>query len=495
MNIIKKTAYELAEAIKNKDVTAKEVTEVYLQRIELLNEDLNAYAFVFKEEALKQAQSVDDKIASGETVGLLAGVPIALKDNLCYAQSPVTCSSKILDSKDHPYRSPYSATVVEKLIAEDAVILGSTNMDEFAMGSSTENSYYGVTKNPWNKDCVPGGSSGGSAVVVAAGLAVAALGSDTGGSIRQPASFCGVVGLKPIYGEVSRFGLIAFASSLDQIGPLTKDVRDAALLMKVISGYDPHDATSIASETLYDHYLNALGGDISGMKIGIPKECFADGVHEDVLASLNDAKAKMEALGATVEEVSLPRMKYAVSVYYIIATAEASSNLARFDGVQYGRRAEEVQDLAHMYRATRNEGFGDEVKRRILLGTYVLSSGYYEAYYKKAQRVRTLIKKDYEELFKTQGFDAILMPTAPTPAFKIGEKSSDPMEMYLSDIFTIAVNLAGIPGISIPCGLSKEGLPLGMQVITDADPKQGLSKLLQVAEAFEKSGDPLECGI
>ena len=486
MNIIDLTAVEIVAKIKNKEVLAVDVTKAYLKRIDALNPELNAYVNVYAEEALKQAQAVDDKIAKGQDVGLLAGVPIALKDNICYAHHPATCSSRMLNGAEAQYRSPYNAHVVEKLLAEDVVILGSSNMDEFAMGSSTENSYYGVTKNPWDQNCVPGGSSGGSAAIVAAKLAAVALGSDTGGSIRQPASFCGVVGLKPIYGEVSRYGLIAFASSLDQIGPLTHTVEDSALVMQVIGGHDGRDATSLNMPSLYDHYQSDVKDSVKGFKIGVPEECFSEGVDPQVLENLEESCERLRSLGATVEKVSLPHTKYAVSVYYIIATAEASSNLARFDGVQYGHRTSEPNDLAHLYHSTRDEGFGEEVKRRILLGTYVLSSGYYDAYYKKAQRVRTLIKRDYTRIFKEQGFDAIVMPTAPSPAFKMGEKTADPLEMYLSDIFTISVNLAGIPAISLPSGVSKEGLPFGLQFVTDADPEVGLQKLLQVSNTFEQ---------
>ncbi|MBU0650868.1 Asp-tRNA(Asn)/Glu-tRNA(Gln) amidotransferase subunit GatA, partial [bacterium] len=418
MELYNKTAHELLKDIKNKKLSAVELTQAVFNRIDKVENKVNAYLYMDKQSALEQAKKIDEKIAKGESVGKLAGIPMAIKDNMCCKGRPVTCASKILIGEKGPYKPPYNATVVDKLIAQDAVIIGSANMDEFAMGSSTENSGIKKTSNPWDLKRVPGGSSGGSAAAVASGEAIIALGSDTGGSIRQPASFCGVVGLKPIYGEVSRYGLIAFASSLDQIGPLTKDVEDAALMMDIIAGHDSMDSTSIRDdEGIYGKYLSSLKNDVKGMKIGLPKECFVQGLDKEVEKVLLDAKKMFESCGAKVVEVSLPHVEYAVAVYYIIATAEASANLARFDGVQYGLRSKDCDDLSKVYFNTRDEGFGKEVKRRIMLGTYVLSSGYYDAYYKKAQKVRTLIKQDYEDIFKTQGIDAILMPTAPSAAF------------------------------------------------------------------------------
>jgi aspartyl-tRNA(Asn)/glutamyl-tRNA(Gln) amidotransferase subunit A len=410
--------------------------------------------------AVKQAKEVDSKIKEGKPVGMLAGIPILIKDNINIKGTRTTCSSKILND----FVSPYDATVVKKIRSADAIFIGKSNMDEFAMGSSTETSHFSVTKNPWDIARIPGGSSGGSAAAVAAGQAVLSIGSDTGGSIRQPASLCGVVGLKPTYGRVSRYGLVAFASSLDQIGPITKDTTDAALLMNVISGYDDNDSTSVNLPV--PDYTEALMNNVRNIKIGIPKEYFSKGLDNDVKAAVMEAVKLLKSMGAQVKELSLPHTEYAVAAYYIIAPSEASSNLARYDGVKYGYRANEEGEggtLIDVYERTRGEGFGQEVKRRIMLGTYSLSSGYYDAYYLKAQKVRTLIKQDFDKAFGE--VDVIITPTAPTTAFKIGEKTEDPLKMYLSDIYTISANLAGIPGISIPCGFDREGLPIGLQLL------------------------------
>ena len=462
MKLYQLTAHQIHKLLKKKEVTSCEVTEAVISRIEEVEPSINAYVTSTFDLALGQAKRVDEKIARREEIHPLAGIPIAIKDNMCTRGVRTTCGSKIL----HNFIPPYDATVVKRLKEADAVIIGKTNMDEFAMGSSCETSFFGPTHNPHNLETVPGGSSGGSAAAVAADECILAIGSDTGGSIRQPAALCGVVGLKPTYGRVSRYGLIAFASSLDQIGPLTKDVRDAALLSNVISGYDPKDSTSI-SEPVPD-YTKALTGDIKGLKIGIPKEYFGEGIELEVRECIEKSMALLEEMGAKLLEVSLPHTKYCVAAYYLIAPAEASSNLARYDGVEYGYRAGSREQgagssLLDMYKKTRSEGFGDEVKRRIMLGTYVLSSGYYDAYYLKAQKVRTLIKEDFQEAFKK--CDLLLTPTSPTVAFKISEKVDDPLKMYLSDIFTISANLAGIPGISIPCGYSSKGLPIGLQLL------------------------------
>jgi len=454
------------------------VTGAFIERIDKLNPKLNAFVTKEFEEALKTADNCDKQLASGKnTFSPLFGVPIALKDNMCRQGSKVTCCSKILEN----YISPYDASVVEKLKLAGMPILGKCNMDEFAMGSSTENSVYGPSLNPWDTSRIPGGSSGGSAVAVSARLSPLALGSDTGGSIRQPASCCGVVGLKPTFGRVSRYGLVAFASSLDQIGPLTANVEDNAALLEVIAGYDSKDSTSIKQEVpQYSQYLNKS---IKGMKIALPKEYFCKGgLSEDVSKAVSEAITTYKKLGAEFGEVSLPHTDYCLATYYIIATAEASSNLARYDGVHYGYRNKEAKTMGEMFTSTRAAGFGNEVKRRIMLGTYVLSAGYYDAYYLKAQKVRTLIKKDFEEVFKK--YDCILTPTAPTPAFKLGEKISDPIQMYLSDIFTISVNLAGVPGISIPCGFSTDKLPIGLQLIGKPLMEGELFKL---AQAFEQT--------
>ncbi|MCP5461791.1 MAG: Asp-tRNA(Asn)/Glu-tRNA(Gln) amidotransferase subunit GatA [bacterium] len=476
MNLFSKTAAELLELLKNRDISAREIVTSVFNRIESVDSKVNAFAQTDKESALKQADAIDKKRSAGEPLGMLAGIPVALKDNLCRTGYRTSCGSKILSS----YKAVYNATVVQKLITADAVFIGNANMDEFAMGSSCERSIYGATHNPWNISCAPGGSSGGSAAAVAADETILALGSDTGGSIRQPASFCGIVGLKPTYGLVSRFGLIAYASSLDQIGPLTKDVYDSALLLENISGYDPSDSTSIKQNPF--SYTSTLKESIKGLRIGIPQEYFIGGLDSEVASHIQSAIKLLAECGAEIIDISLPHTEYAVATYYIIATAEASSNLARFDGVRYGYRTEESSDLHDMYFKTRSEGFGDEVKRRILLGTYVLSSGYYDAYYKKAQQVRTLICRDFENAF--QKVDCIITPTAPSPAFKISEKIDDPLTMYLSDIFTISVNLAGLPGISIPCGFSSSRLPIGMQIIGKP---LGEQTILRCAYTFERN--------
>ena len=446
MELFKLTAHELLEKLKNKEITPGQIFLGLDKRIAGVNPKVKAYVRI----AGSRLSAPQD--------AQLQGIPVSIKDNICTEGYNTECCSKILSG----FNPPYNATVINKIIASGNCFLGSKcNMDEFAFGSSTENSCFGPTHNPWDLECVPGGSSGGSAAAVAADEAIWALGSDTGGSIRQPASFCGVVGLKPTYGRVSRFGLIAFASSLDQIGPLTKDVRDAALLMNIISGYDPNDSTSINIPV--PDYTKDLVNDVKGIKIGIPKEYFVQGLDPEVKSIMEEAVNKLKSLGAQFQEVSLPHTEYAVPVYYILATAEASSNLARFDGVQYGLRAK-TRNLIDMYKKTRRLGFGDEAKRRIILGTFVLSHGYYDAYYLRALKVRTLIKQDFDNVFKD--FDCIITPTSPTAAFKIGEKVDDPLKMYLSDIYTISVNLAGIPAISVPCGFTKKGLPVGLQILS-----------------------------
>ena len=438
------------------ELSAVEICRAALDRIERLA-DLNAFITVTADSALERAAGIDRAARAGEALAPLAGVPIAIKDNMVMQGVRTTAGSAILFN----YSPPYTATAVERLQAAGAIIVGKTNQDEFAMGSSTENSAYGPVKNPWNKAYVPGGSSGGSAVAVAAGIATVALGSDTGGSIRQPASFCGVVGLKPTYGRVSRYGLIAFGSSLDQIGPFGKSVDDIAEVLNVIAGHDPKDSTS--SDLDKDDYVGALEGDVRGLRVGVPREYYGEGLDPEVKAAVEAAITKFKELGAVLVDVSLPQTEYAIPVYYVIATAEASSNLARYDGVRYGFRAEEAPTLKEMYSRTRDQGFGTEVKRRIMLGTYALSVGYYDAYYGKAQQVRSLIERDFRTAF--EACDVIATPTAPTPAFQLGAKTDNPLEMYLSDIYTITVNLAGVPALSLPCGLSSKGLPIGIQLM------------------------------
>jgi len=472
------TASEIAGKVRARELTAEAVTQAFLDRTHALEPKVQAYNEVFDRLALLQAKAVDDKIAKGQPVGALAGVPIAIKDNLVIRGEKCTCSSKILEN----YVGAYDATVIQKLRAADAVFMGHTNLDEFAMGSSTENSATRVTKNPWALDRIPGGSSGGSAAAVAARLAPISLGSDTGGSIRQPAALCGILGLKPTYGRVSRFGLVAFASSLDQIGPFATTARDTALVMNVISGQDGYDSTSL--DRPVPDYTAALDKDLKGLRIGLPKEYFIDGMDAEVNKAVREAVKFLESKGASVHEVSLPHTDYCLAVYYILAPSEASSNLSRFDGVRYGRRAKEADNLLSLYEKSRGEGFGPEVKRRIMIGTYALSSGYYDAYYSKAQKVRTLIKQDFEKAFEK--VDVIATPTSPTPAFKSGEKSADPLQMYLSDIFTISCNLAGIPGLSIPCGFTSGKLPIGLQLLGKPFDE---GTLLNIAHQYEKAHD------
>jgi aspartyl-tRNA(Asn)/glutamyl-tRNA(Gln) amidotransferase subunit A len=474
-------AHHLHKLLKNGEVSSQEITESVFDRIEQVESKLNAFITLMKTTALEQAKEADKMIRRG-TMGPLTGIPLGIKDIICLKGAPTTCGSRILRT----YETPYDATVIEKLREAGAVFVGKTNMDEFAMGSSNETSYYGPTKNPWDLAYAPGGSSGGSAAAMAARECIASLGSDTGGSIRQPASYCGIVGLKPTYGRVSRYGLVAFASSLDQIGPMTSDVRDCAQLLQLISGYDPHDSTSVPKAV--PDFVAALGREIKGLKIGLPKEYFGEGLDQDVRKSANRAAQDLESLGAKIVEVSLPHTEYVVAIYYIIAPAEASSNLARYDGVRYGFRAEESHDLVEMFSKTRTEGFGPEVHRRIMLGTYALSAGYYEAYYKKASQVRTLLLKDFEEAFEI--CDLLLTPVAPTPAFKIGEKIDDPLTMYLTDIFTISANLAGIPGISLPYGMSVNGLPIGIQLLGNYFEEE---TILRVAFALEQCRSGWEC--
>ena len=459
MNITELTVHELQEKIKNKELTITEITKAYADRINEKERDVQAFVTILTDEAVKQAEEIQTKVESGEITGEFAGIPIGIKDNMCTKGVKTTCSSHMLEN----FIAPYDATVVENLNNENMINLGKLNMDEFAMGGSTEYSYFKKTRNPWNLNKVPGGSSGGSAAAVAANLVPWALGSDTGGSIRQPSSFCGVVGLKPTYGlvSVSRYGLVAFASSLDQIGPITKDVYDSAMLLNLIAGHDERDTTSSNIEK--KDYTKCLKNDVKGLKIGVPKEFFGEGINEEVKKSLETAIEKYKEMGAVVEECSLDIAKYSLATYYIIACAEASSNLGRFDGIRYGYRAKEFKNLRDLYKKSRSEGFGPEVKRRIILGTYVLSSGYYDAYYKKAQQVRTLVMNEFNKAFEK--YDVILTPTSPTVAFDIGSKSDNPLEMYLADICTVSVNIAGLPGISVPCGVDSQGMPIGMQLI------------------------------
>lgn len=475
MDITELTVHELQEKLKNKELTVTEIVKAYTDRIEEKEKDVQAFVTNLSKEAIKQAEEIQEKKDKGEITGDFAGVPIGIKDNMCTKGVKTTCSSKMLEN----FVAPYDATVIEKINNENIINLGKLNMDEFAMGGSTEHSAFKKTKNPWNLNKVPGGSSGGSAAAVAANMVPWALGSDTGGSIRQPSSFCGVVGLKPTYGLVSRYGLVAFASSLDQIGPITKDVYDSAMLLNLIAGRDEKDTTSTNREKV--DYTKCLKNDVKGLKIGVPKEFFAEGINEEVKASLENAIETYKELGATVEEFSLDVAKYSLATYYIIACAEASSNLGRFDGIRYGYRAKEYKDLKDLFKKSRSEGFGDEVKRRIILGTYVLSSGYYDAYYKKAQKVRTLVMKKFDEAFSK--YDVILTPTSPTVSFDIGSKMENPLEMYLSDICTVSVNIAGLPGISVPCGVDKEGMPIGMQLIGN---KFCEETILNAAYTFEQ---------
>ena len=475
MDIMSLTAVELGKKIKAKEISVTEATQAYLDQIEKVEADVHSYVTIDKEGALKRAGEVQKLIDDGTLLGPLAGVPVAIKDNMCTKGMRTTCSSKILGN----FVPTFTSEAVLNLEKAGAVIIGKTNMDEFAMGSTTETSYYGVTRNPWNLEHVPGGSSGGSCAAVAAGECAYALGSDTGGSIRQPSSFCGVTGIKPTYGTVSRYGLIAYGSSLDQIGPIAKDVTDCATILETIASHDVKDSTSVERE--YD-FTSALADDVKGMKIGIPRDYFGDGLSADVKEQILNAVKVLEEKGAVVEEFDLSLVKYAIPAYYIIADAEASSNLARFDGVKYGYRTEEYEGLHNMYKKTRSEGFGAEVKRRIMLGSFVLSSGYYDAYYLKALRTKALIKQAFDKAFAK--YDMIVAPAAPTTAPELGKSLSDPMKMYLSDIYTISVNLAGLPGISIPVGKDSKGLPIGMQLIGDCFQEK---KIIQAAYTFEQT--------
>jgi len=470
------TIHELRDLIQKGEVSPVEVVQNFFVRIGRVEDRIQAYNTLTPRPALAFAKKFEDMQVRKEKVPPFAAIPLAIKDVICTKGVATTCSSRILEN----YIPPYNATVMSRLYAAGCVMLGKTNMDEFAMGSSTENSAFKKTRNPWNLDCVPGGSSGGSAAAVAADMCAAALGSDTGGSIRQPGGFCGIAALKPTYGRVSRFGLVAFASSLDQIGPMTKDVRDAAILLQVIAGHDPLDSTS--ADIPVPDYEAGLTGDIQGIRIGIPSEYFIPGMDPEVESAVHEAIRVLERLGAVQEKISLPHTDYAVAVYYLVATAEASSNLERYDGVKYGYRTPRSEHLIDMYMKTRREGFGPEVKRRIMLGTYALSAGYYDAYYLKALKVRTLIRQDFTEAFKR--CDVIVTPTSPTPPFKFGEKADDPLQMYLSDIFTISANLAGIPGINVNCGYTKSELPIGLQIIGKPFDEE---TILRVAHAYEQA--------
>ena len=476
MNITELTVHELQEKLKNKELTITQITKAYTDRINEKEKDVQAFVTTLTDDAIEQAERIEQKVNNGEITGDFAGIPIGIKDNMCTKGVKTTCSSKMLEN----FVAPYNATVIEKLNNENIIDLGKLNMDEFAMGGSTEYSYFKKTRNPWDLNKVPGGSSGGSAAAVAANLVPWALGSDTGGSIRQPASFCGVVGLKPTYGLVSRYGLVAFASSLDQIGPITKDVYDSAMLLNLIVGHDERDTTSANFEKR--DYTKALKNDVKGLKIGVPKEFFGEGINPEVKEALEKSIEKYKELGAEVEEFSLDIANYSLAAYYIIGCAEASSNLGRFDGIRYTYRTPEFKNLKELYKKSRSEAFGPEVKRRIILGTYVLSSGYYDAYYKKAQQVRTLVMNEFNKAFEK--YDVILTPTSPTVAFDIGSKSNNPLEMYLADICTVSVNIAGLPGISIPCGVDKEGMPIGMQLIGN---KFCEETILNAAYTFEQN--------
>lgn len=476
MELYSLTVSEIARKIKEKEITIKEVLDSVYNRIENVEEKVSAYVTLTKEQAYNRATKLQERLDNGEDIGIMGGVPIAIKDNICTNGIKTTCSSKMLEN----FVPFYDATVIEKLENAGAIIIGKTNMDEFAMGSSTENSAIKKTKNPWNLERVPGGSSGGSAAAVACDIAPCALGTDTGGSIRQPASFCNVVGLKPTYGLVSRYGVVAYASSLDQVGPLTKSVEDAAILLNVIAGKDEKDTTS--ADISKKDYLKSIKDDIKGKKIGVPTEFISDGINPDVKKAYEENLNTLKELGAEIIEIKLDYAKYSLPTYYIIATAEASSNLGRYDGIRYGHRAKDFSSLDELYVKSRTEGFGDEVKRRIMLGTYVLSSGYYDAYYKRGQKVRTLIIDDFKKAFEK--CDVIAIPTTPNTSFKFGEKTSNPLEMYLEDIYTVPVNIAGLPGISVPGGFDKNGMPIGMQFISKAFDEENL---LQVAYTFEKN--------
>ena len=477
MSLAAFTLHEARERLRKREFSAQELTEAVFRRISETENKLHSYITLSPDTALREAKRADILLKTDTHPHSLLGIPIAVKDNFLTRGIRTTCASKFLEN----FIPPYDSTTVKKISASGAIITGKTNLDEFAMGSSAENSAFFATRNPWATDRVPGGSSGGSAAAVAADQCTAALGTDTGGSIRQPAAFCGVVGLKPTYGRVSRYGIIAFASSMDQVGPMTKDVEDCALMLEAIAGHDPADSTSVNLPA--PQYSASLTGDVKGLRIGIPKEYFVSGIQPAVQQAVRDAVRQLESNGATIIDISLPHTDYAVAVYYIVATAEASSNLARFDGIRYGYRAG-ARDLTETYALSRAEGFGPEVKRRIMLGTYALSAGYYDDYYLKAQKVRTLIKKDFDEAFEI--CDAIIAPTAPTTAFKLGEKTQDPLQMYLSDIYTISVNLAGLPALSLPCGFDSEGLPIGMQIIGKHFDEP---TVLAIAYAYEQSTD------
>ncbi|MDD6331862.1 MAG: Asp-tRNA(Asn)/Glu-tRNA(Gln) amidotransferase subunit GatA [Clostridium sp.] len=476
MDLMSMTAIELGKKIASGEVTSVEATQAALDRMEKLEQEYNCFVTIDREGALAQAEAVQKRIAAGELKGPLAGVPVAIKDNMCIEGMLTTCSSKILSN----FKPTYTAEAVVQLQKAGAVIVGKTNMDEFAMGSTTETSYYGETKNPWDSSRVPGGSSGGSAAAVAAEEVPYALGSDTGGSIRQPAAFCGVTGIKPTYGRVSRYGLIAYGSSLDQIGPLAKDVTDCATVLEIISTHDSKDSTSV--DRADTDFTAALVNDVKGMKIGIPRDYFGEGIEPEVKEQVLAAAKALEAQGAIVEEFDLSLVEYAIPAYYIIASAEASSNLERFDGVKYGYRTAEYTDLHNMYKKTRSEGFGPEVKRRIMLGSFVLSSGYYDAYYIKALRTKALIKQAFDKAFER--YDVILGPVAPTTALKLGESLSDPLKMYLGDIYTVSVNLAGLPGISLPCGYDHQGLPVGLQLLAKPFDEKSI---IRAAYTFEQT--------
>ncbi len=482
MSILDMTAVGLAKAIRAGEATAVEAMEAVIAQIEKTEKELNCYVTFDKEAALERAREAQKKIEAGELTGPLAGVPVSIKDNMCTEGIKTTCSSKILEN----FVPTFSSEAVKNLEKAGAVLIGKTNMDEFAMGSTTETSAYGATKNPWNTAHVPGGSSGGAAASVAASECFFALGSDTGGSIRQPASYCGVVGMKPTYGTVSRYGLIAYGSSLDQIGPLAKDVTDCATILEVISSYDKKDSTSVKREDT--NFTEALVDDVAGMKIGIPRDYLGEGLDEEVKNAILAAAKKLEEKGAIVEEFDLSLVEYAIPAYYVIASAEASSNLARFDGVKYGYRTKEYEGLHNMYKKTRSEGFGAEVKRRIMLGSFVLSSGYYDAYYLKALRTKALIKQAFDRAFEK--YDVILGPAAPTTAPELGKSLSDPIKMYLGDIYTISVNLAGLPGITVPCGVDQSGLPIGLQLIGDCFKEKNI---IRAAYAYEQSREFEKC--
>lgn len=478
MDITKYTALEVGKMIKEKKITVRNAVLSLCEKIEKIDGSINAYTKVEKEKALARADEVQSKIDCGELNGALAGVPIAIKDNICTKGIRTTCASKILGD----FMPPYNATAVEKLEAEGMIVIGKTNMDEFAMGSTSETSYFGAVKNPWDTNKVPGGSSGGSAAAVAAGEAVCALGSDTGGSIRQPASYCGVTGFKPTYGTVSRYGLIAYASSLDQIGPIAKDVSDCAALLDVIAGHDAHDATS--ADRMYESFLLSLDGEVKGKKIGVPRQWFEKGLDKEVKDGVLSVADKLKELGAEIVDVDLDFIDYVIPTYYIIATAEASSNLSRFDGVKYGYRAEDVTSVDDLFSKTRSEGFGKEVQKRILLGTFVLSSGYYDAYYRKALKMKRMIVEGFEKAYKQ--CDVLLCPAAPSTAPVIGESLKDSMKMYLSDIYTVSVNLAGLPGLTVPCGFDKDGMPIGAQLI---GPQFSDATVLNIGYAYQKVTD------